>query len=129
AEDDGPSSGEQRAVHFFVDLGHLVGRIDSGGAAPVVLQVVDAPLGIGPRVLFLVAVGSLIARAGLGSRRGVDADFQAFSVEVAGVLHAVRGDGVCGAADVGGGYFAFEVIPTVPAHRGSGGDLGLGGGR
>src|SRR5208282_794575 len=50
-------------------------------------------------------------------------------VDVAGLFHAVRGDGVCRAAHVRCGHLAGEVIPTVPAHGGRGGDLGLRGRR
>ena len=90
---DWPPGGLQRLVHLGVSgahhahlLGLVVGRLllhhllDE--AARVVLQVVDAPLGVELGVLLLVIVRGLKTGAGLRSRRGIDANLQPFGVDI-----------------------------------------------
>ena len=54
------------------------------GAAPVVLEIVNTPGGLGLGVLRLVAVAACIAGTGLGARAGVDAELQSLGVDVVG---------------------------------------------
>ena len=77
-------------------------------AAPVVLQVIKAPLGVTPRVQFLVLVAALVAGAGLRPGRGVKADLQALAVDVIGQrLHV--GELLVGK------HVAVRVPPGFPA--------------
>ena len=53
--------------------------LEAVGVAPVVLEVVDAPLGVGERVLVLVATAAGLAAAGLPAGVGIDAELQPFA--------------------------------------------------
>ena len=63
-------------------------------AAPVVLQVVEAPAGIGLGVLRLMLPARGATAAGPRSRRGIQADFQAEAVNIIGEPFHVRKTGV-----------------------------------
>ncbi len=80
AEDDGPPGGEERVPHSEVGLPGL----ELTGVAPVVLEVVDAPLGVGQGILILVTPASRAAGTGLPTRIRVDAELQPQRVHVVG---------------------------------------------
>ncbi len=50
--------------------------------AEIVLQIIDAPLGVGLCVLLLMVQAAGVASAGLGSRAGVDAELQSLGMNV-----------------------------------------------
>src|ERR1035441_2100554 len=81
-------------------------------SAPVVFEIVDAPGRVGLGVLFFVLVAALVAGAGLGTGRGIDAEFEALAVDVGGQrLHV--GEFVVG-GDIAGGIAAgFPGIVDV----------------
>ena len=62
AEDDGPACGMERVAHGLVGL-RAIGR---SVIAPVVLQIIDAPACVAPRILKLVAPPTRQAAARLG---------------------------------------------------------------
>src|SRR6266699_336997 len=85
--DDGAPAGGQGVAHGPV-AGHGGGGVVAGGGdvAVVVLEVVHAPGGPGPRVLHLVAQAAREAAAGAGVGAGiaVDAQLQAPGMDVVG---------------------------------------------
>src|SRR5580700_4299082 len=60
---------QQRVAHLLVDRLHVRIAIDRSSAAPVVLQIVDAPGGKSLRVLVLMAIAPHVTRARLRPRR------------------------------------------------------------
>ena len=90
AVNDGPPRARQGVVHLLVRGLHLGGLIDPRSAAPIVLQVIDAPVGVLLGVLFLVAVAPFVFGAGLRSRRRVDTQLQSLAVDVVGQRLHVR---------------------------------------
>src|SRR5258705_743552 len=67
---------QQRVTHFLIDRGHLLVRVESPGATPVVLQIVDSPCRIGASVLFFVPITPFITGARVWPRRGIDSQLQ-----------------------------------------------------
>ena len=92
--DHGASGFDDGLMHFLVGGAHhlvLFGGVVGGllahvvaEAAEVVLEVVDAPGGVGVGVLLLVAERAFESGAGFGARGGVDAELEAFGVDVVG---------------------------------------------
>src|ERR1051326_5300986 len=80
AVDDWAPGLQQRVTHLLVDRLHVLVFVDVAGAAPVILQVVEAPRRILLRVLLLVSEAAFVAGAGLGTRPRVDADLQPLRV-------------------------------------------------
>src|SRR5208337_3785942 len=64
--------------------GVLGALVDLVAAAPIVLQIVDAPFCPGFGILFFVAIGGFIAGAGSGAGAGIDAEFEALGMDVIG---------------------------------------------
>ena len=86
-EDDRPAARAQRLAHLRV----RVARVLALAAAPVVLEVVDAPRGVALRVLRLVVLRARPPGAGLRPRVGVDPELEALRVDVVGErLHPRR---------------------------------------
>ena len=78
AEENGPSGPSQGVAHQGVGaLG-----VDVVGEAPVVFQIIHAPVGIGDGVLVFVAEAARVAGAGEVAGVAVDAQFQAPRVQV-----------------------------------------------
>ena len=87
AEHDGPARLGKRVAELAV----LRWRIEPLGVAPVLFDVIHAPLGVRARVEFLEAVGAGPALARLASRVRVDAELETLGVHVVGErLHAAR---------------------------------------
>src|SRR5690606_2677205 len=87
AEQDRAASFVQRIAHGGVGAD----GVDVFGIAPVVFQVVDAPLGVGERVLIFMSAAAGVAGAGGVACVGVDTDLQTFGVNVIGqCFHAGR---------------------------------------
>ena len=89
--------------------------LEAIGVAPVVLEIVDAPLRVGQRVLVFVAAAAGLAAAGFPAGIGIDAELQALRMHVVGQrFHAggkVLGVGVDEAVRV-----AFAVPAVVDVH-------------
>ena len=89
--------------------------LESLGVAPVVLEIVDAPLRIGLRVLEFVAAAAGPAAAGLPARIRIDAQLQALRVHVVGQrFHA--GGKVLGVRVDETFRVAFAVPAVVDVH-------------
>ena len=80
----GRPAAAKRVAHLLVDGLHVVVRVEIARAAPIVLEIVDAPGGPGAGVLLLVGVAAFVAGAGVGSGRGIDADLETLAVDVIG---------------------------------------------
>src|SRR6516162_5050739 len=78
AEDDGAAGGEQSLAHGGVGFF----AIPRARIAPVILEVVDAPLRVLQRVLIFVTLAARAPGAGFGARVGIDAEFEAFRVDI-----------------------------------------------
>ena len=79
---DGPARSPQCLTHLLIRRLH-VGRLHHlRGAAPVVLQIIDAPRRPRFGVLCLMRVAAFITRAGPRPRRGIDPQLQALAVDV-----------------------------------------------
>ena len=122
-EDDGPAGRLQRLAHLVVGGDHeahlrglVVGSLllhhFGDEAAQVVLQVVDAPVGIHFRVLLFVAQRARISGAGLRSRPGVDADLQPLGMNIVREGFHVRKFGV-GVQHAVGVALAFPSVVDV----------------
>ncbi len=99
-------------------------------AAQVVLQIVDAPVGICLSVLFFMAIAALIFCAGLGTRGGVNSQLQSFSVNVVGQgLHvrklAIGMKNALGVALTLPGVVNVDVNITGVAHSAGDHSVGL----
>ncbi len=87
-----PAGSGDRAAHCRIGLARVALRGAGAGRAPVVLDVVDAPRGILPRVLELVA---LAARPPGARRRpgvGIDAELEPARMEVIAQRFEARGE-------------------------------------
>src|SRR4029077_8929959 len=67
AKDDRAAGFDESFVHPLVDLPHLLGLVEVGGAAPIVLEVIHAPGCISGGILLFVLVAAGISAAGLRS--------------------------------------------------------------
>src|SRR5271166_6910615 len=84
AVDDWAVGRAQGVAHLLVDGTHSRVGIEAAGTAPVVLEVVHAPRGVGLGVLCLVSVAAFVSSAGVGAGRGVDAELQPLGMHVVG---------------------------------------------
>jgi hypothetical protein len=86
AVNDGPMRGLESVAHLLVDglEGWRVVLVDVEVGAEIVLQVVDAPGGVGGGILLHVGEATLVVRAGLRAGAGVDADLQALGMHIVG---------------------------------------------
>ena len=83
-----------RRICAALSLRRLLLHDGGNEAAQVVLEVIDAPVGIHLGVLFFVAERAFVVGAGLGAGRGVDAELEALGVDVVGERFHVRELGV-----------------------------------
>src|ERR1019366_7974033 len=93
AEDDVVLDGIEGRAHHLVRLQELIVAgmgSDLAVAAPVVFQVIKAPLGVAPRILFLVLEAALMAGAGLRAGRRIQSNLEAFAVDIGGKGFHVR---------------------------------------
>ena len=84
AEHDGSLGAFQSLSHLLIDRLKLFVFVDRTGAAPVVLQVIDAPGRVHLGVLLFIPVAARITAAGAWPRRRIDSDLQALGVHVVG---------------------------------------------
>src|SRR5215469_17203327 len=75
AEHDRPSGLFERVVHFLVHFANLADRIDLGGAAPIVFQIIYAPLGVSLGILLFMLVAARKSGARFRARRGINSEF------------------------------------------------------
>src|SRR5262249_52697259 len=90
AVDDGTAGGLESVTHLLIDGGHLFVGIQDSRAAPVVLQIVDAPGSIASRVLLFMPVAAFITRACIGPGRAINPELQSLAVNVVGQRFHVR---------------------------------------
>src|SRR5260370_20448921 len=87
AKDNRPARGVQRGAHDLIRRARILRR----AAAPVILQIIHTPSRILPRVLKLISTAARTALASLCSGVGIQAEFQAFGMDIVGErLHARR---------------------------------------
>ena len=79
-EDDIAAARAQRVGHQRIGFLGIAGA----GVAPIIFQIVDAPAGIGERVLIFVALAAGPAAAGLPAGVGIDAELQPLRVDIVG---------------------------------------------
>src|SRR5260370_40329920 len=86
-----PSGGAQGISHLLIHGLHLFIGVNVAGAAPVILQIIDAPLRVRAGILLLVAVTSFVTGASIWSGRRVNADLETLAVHIGGTsLHIVK---------------------------------------
>ena len=107
AEQDRPAGGVQRVAHGGVGAD----GVNVFGIAPVVFQIVDAPLGVGECVLVFVATAAGVAGAGGVAGVGVDADLQAFGVDIIGQGFHAGGEAFF--IDLNLAVFVALAVPAV----------------
>src|SRR6185312_3266040 len=69
AEENRAARGLKRVTHLLINRAHIRILVDSSRAAPVVLQIVDAPLCVSLRILRFMAVTAFVSRACQRPRR------------------------------------------------------------
>src|ERR1019366_4083855 len=84
AEDDVAAGRAQGQRHLLIRGSVLSALVDLVAAAPVVFQVVDAPLGPSLGILCFVPVAGFISGAGPGTGSGIDAELEALGVDIVG---------------------------------------------
>src|SRR5205823_8990210 len=72
----------QGIAHLLINSRHLFIAVQRAGATPVILQVVNAPFGKSACVLVLMTITAFITGARIWPRGRIDAELQAFAVNI-----------------------------------------------